>query len=56
MLLPEGLDHDICNDNEDERALNLRDIVEQLQHLLSVLQKERRVVIASLSLVTRHSW
>ena len=27
--------------NEDEHALNLRDIVEPLQQLLSVLQKER---------------
>ena len=50
-LLPEGLDRDICNGDEDEHALNLRDIVEPLQQPLSVLQKERRVKLASLSLV-----
>jgi len=50
-LLPEGLDHDICNGDEDEHALTLREIVEPLQHPLSVLQKERRVKLASLSLV-----
>ena len=48
-LLPEGLDRDICNGDEDEHALNLRDIVEPLQQPLSVLQKERRVTLASLS-------
>ena len=50
-LLPEGLDRDICNGDEDEQALTLRDIVEPLQQPLSVLQKERRVKLASLSLV-----
>jgi len=51
QLLPEGLHRDIFNSNEDEQALNLRDIVEPLQQPLSVLQKERRVVLASPSLV-----
>jgi len=51
MLLPKGLDRDICNGDEDEHALNLRDIVEPLQQPLSVLQKERRVLLASLPLV-----
>jgi len=50
-LLPEGLDRDIFNDDEDEQALNLRDIVEPLQQPLSVLQKERRVAFASPLLV-----
>jgi len=50
-LLPEGLDRDICNGNEDEHALTLRDTVEPLQQPLSVLQKERSVKLASLSLV-----
>ena len=49
-LLPEGLDRDICNGDKDEQALNLRDIVEPLQQPLSVLQKERRVALASPSL------
>jgi len=47
QLLPEGL----VNGDEDEQALNLRDIIEPLQQLLSVLQKERRVALASPSLV-----
>ena len=51
QLLPEGLDRDICNGDEDEHALTLREIVEPLQHPLSVLQKEHRVTLASLSLV-----
>ena len=37
--------------DEDEQALNLLDIVEPLQQPLSVLQKERRVALASPSLV-----
>ena len=32
-FLPEGLDRDICNGDEDEHALNLRDIVEQAKLL-----------------------
>jgi len=50
-LLLEGLDRDICNGDEDEHALTLLDIVEPLQQPLSVLQKERRVALASPSLV-----
>ena len=50
-LLPEGLDRDICNGDADEQALNLRDIIEPLQQPLSMLQKERRVALASPSLV-----
>jgi len=50
-LLPEGLNRDICNGDADEQALNLRDIIEPLQQPLSVLQKERRVALASPSLV-----
>jgi len=38
--------------DEDELALLLQDIVEPLQHPLSVLQKVRRYALASLSLVT----
>jgi len=37
--------------NEDELALHLQDIVEQLQHPLSVLQKARRHTLASPSLI-----
>ena len=36
-LLPEGLDRDILNSNEDELALTLLDIVEPLQYPLSLL-------------------
>ena len=43
QLLPESLDRDIFNGDEDEQALNLRDIVEPLQQPLSVLQEERRL-------------
>jgi len=50
-LLPEGLDRDICNGDADEQALHLRDIIEPLQQPLSMLQKARRVKLASLSLV-----
>ena len=50
-LLPEGLDHDTFNSDEDELALTLLDIVEPLQHPLSVLQKDSRVSLASPSLV-----
>jgi len=42
--------HDILGD-EDELALLLQDIVEPLQHSLSMLQKVRRHVLASPSLV-----
>jgi len=38
-LLPEGLDRDILNGDEDELALTLLDIVEPPQYPLSVLQK-----------------
>ena len=49
--LPEGLKRDILNGDEDELALPLQDIVELLQHPLSVLQKARRHALASPSLV-----
>ena len=39
LLLPEGLDRNILNDNKDEQALTLLDIVVPLQHPLSVLQE-----------------
>ena len=50
-LLPEGLDHDICNGDEDEQTLNLLDIVDPLHQPLSVLKKERRVALTSPLLV-----
>jgi len=51
-LLPEGLDRDIFNGDEDELALTLLDIVEPLQYSLSMLQKARRHALASPLLVT----
>jgi len=50
-LLPEGLQRDLFNGNEDELALILLDIVEPLQYPLSVLQKARRHALASPLLV-----
>jgi len=46
LLLPKGLQYDVLG-NEDELAMILQDIVEPLQHPLSVLQKARRHVTAS---------
>jgi len=51
-LLPEGLDHDFFNDDENELAMILLDIVEPLQYSLSVLQQECRHALASPLLVS----
>ena len=50
-LLPEGLDRDFVNGDEDELALTFLDIVEPLQYSLSVLQQARRHTLASPLLV-----
>jgi len=50
-LLPEGLQRDLFNGDEEELALTLLDIVEPLQYPLSMPQKARRHALASLLLV-----
>jgi len=50
-FLPEQLERDVFNGDEDMLALPLPEIVEPLQHPLSVLQKTHRDALASPLLV-----